>query len=116
MVAIVFVVVLLLVMWSSAIELFRENEVCMATLTRLRMPARFHYVAATARTVLGLGLMVAIMIGNPRGALVAVTAGLIVLYSAVALVGHLRVRDDWRQVAPTLGTLLGSAILLAVTV
>ena len=89
-------VLLAVVCVGSAVADFRRHPEVMATLDRLKIPAQRASWLGAIKVIAAVGLLVGFAVRY----LQLITGAALVLYFAIAVTAHVRVRDGVRHAAP----------------
>lgn len=106
-------VVLILVCAISSVMDFTHNEDVVASMDRFGLPARFEVVAGLVKSAAALGLLAGLFASghHGRGFPTTLVAWCLVAYFVVAVVFHFRAHDSAKEMAPSAGLLVLSAVL-----
>ena len=89
-------VVLAVVCLASALADFRRHPEVMATLDRLKIPAQRAVLLGLIKVAAASGLLIGFAVRH----LQLITGAALVMYFAIAVTSHVRVRDGVRHAAP----------------
>lgn len=99
---------LLVVLALTAILDFMRHEKALETTERLKIPARMVPVLGAIKVVAAVG----ILLGTDNVRLAELTGACLVLYFAIAVMTHLRVKDGIVRTAPAVVMFAASAVYL----